>query len=393
MLIPGDYQNDVPLAQLGVIALPGCEQMAQNIDSYITSWRKAHLASMPEESPRRQHYDRDSYIISARIDRFATGEAKAVITQSVRGHDLFILCDCFNHGVTHTMYGIERRTSPDEHFANLKRVIGAAAGKERRLTVIMPMLYEGRQDCRYGRESLDCALALQELEHLGAENIITFDAHNPRVQNAVPNCGFEDVPPIYQMIKAIINHVPDINIDTDHLMVISPDEGGIKRSMTYSNMLGIDLGMFYKRRDYSVVKDGRNPIVAHEFLGDNVQGKDVIVVDDMISSGDSVIDVCRQLKERGAQRVFVCVAFGLFSSGLERMDAAYQAGLFDKIFTCDMVYTPEELRSREWHVSVRMSKYIAFLIDTLNHDKSISRLLTPADRIQKLLVSRGYRLG
>jgi len=393
MLNPGDYQNDVPLAQLGIIALPGCEQMAQNIDDYITSWRKAHLDTVPEESPRRQHYDRGSHIISARIDRFSTGEGKAVITQSVRGHDLFILCDCFNHGVTHTMYGIERRTSPDEHFANLKRVISASAGKERRLTVIMPMLYEGRQHWRSSRESLDCAMALQELVQLGAENIITFDAHDPRVQNAIPNCGFENVPPIYQMIKAIINNVPDINLDKDHLMVITPDEGGMKRSITYSNMLGVDLGMFYKRRDYSVIKDGRNPIIAHEFLGDNVRGKDVIVVDDMISSGDSVIDVCSQLKDRGAERVFVCTTFGLFSSGLARMDAAYKAGLFDKIFTCDMVYTPDELKTREWYVSVRMSKYIAFLIDTMNHDKSLSRLLSPSDRIQKLLVSRGYRLG
>jgi len=389
---PGDYQEAVPNGQLGIIALPGCERMARQVDAYITGWRKDFLTGRPK-GDILHHYARDSYLIDARIDRFATGEAKATITQSVRGHDLFILCDCFNFGVSYKMYGQERRTSPDEHFANLKRVIGAAAGKERRLSVIMPMLYEGRQDARSGRESLDCAMALQELEKLGVSNLVTFDAHNPRVQNAIPNCGFENVPPIYQMIKAIVNHVPDINIDKDHLMVISPDEGGMKRSIMYSHMLGVDLGMFYKRRDYSVVVDGRNPIIAHEFLGANVEGKDVIVVDDMISSGDSAIDVCGKLKELGAERVFFCAAFGLFSSGLARIDAAYKAGLFDKIFTGDMIYTPPELDGRPWHVSVRMSKYIAYLIDTLNHDMSISKLLNPSDRIQRLLVERGYRLG
>ena len=389
---PGDYQESVPHGQLGIIALPGCERMAQQVDAYIAGWRKEFLKGRSKDDILH-HYMRDSYLIDARIDRFATGEAKAVITQSVRGDDLFLLCDCFNWGVSYKMYGQERRTSPDEHFANLKRVIGAAAGKERRLTVIMPMLYEGRQDARSGRESLDCAMALQELVQLGVDNIITFDAHNPRVQNAVPNCGFENVPPIYQMIKAIVNHVPDINISKDHLMVISPDEGGMKRSIFYSHMLGVDLGMFYKRRDYSVVVDGRNPIVAHQFLGANVEGKDVIVVDDMISSGDSAIDVCGKLKELGADRVFFCAAFGLFSAGLSRMDAAYKAGLFDKIFTGDMIYTPPELSERPWHVSVRMSKYIAYLVDTLNHNMSISKLLNPADRIERLLVERGYRLG
>ena len=391
MLIPGEYQNAVPKAQLGVIALPGCEDMAANINNYLVKWRKPHAAGLPDGHPRREHYAQDSYLINASIERFATGEAKAVIKQSVRGHDLFVLCDCFNYGVTHKMYGMQIPTSPDEHFANLKRMIGAAAGKEHRLTVIMLMLYEGRQDCRYSRESLDCALALQELAALGVENIITFDAHNPRVSNAIPNCGFENVPPIYQMIKAIANYVPDIKIDKDSLMVISPDEGGIKRCMTNANMLEVDLGMFYKQRDYSQVIDGRNPVVAHEFLGNNVQDKDVIVVDDMISSGGSVIEVCKKLRERGAKRVFVCTAFGLFSSGLEPMDKAYEQGLFDKIFTCDMIYSPTELLARPWHVSVRMSKYIAFIIDTMNHDKSISRLLNPVDRVQNLLVSRGLK--
>ena len=389
---PGDYQEAVPVAQLGIIALPGCERMAQQVDAYITGWRREFASKLPPGDIRHQHVH-DSYLIEAHIDRFSTGEGKAVISQSVRGYDLFLLCDCFNWGVRYKMYGEMRRTSPDEHFASLKRVISAAAGKERRLTVIMPMLYEGRQHWRSGRESLDCALALQELVQLGVQNIITFDAHDPRVQNAIPNCGFESVPPIYQMIKAILNNVDDLNIDKDHLMVISPDEGSMKRSIFYSNMLGVDLGMFYKRRDYSVVKDGRNPIVAHEFLGSNVQGKDVIVVEDMIASGDSILDVCTQLKELGAERVFICASFGLFTDGLGRMDAACKAGLFDKIFTGDMIYTPPDLLERAWHVSVRMSKYISFLIDTLNHDQSLSKLLNPTDRIQRLLVSKGYRLG
>ena len=389
---PGEYAGAVPAGRLGIIALPGCERMARQIDSYVVGWRREYAKQLPQ-GDLAHHYIRDSYLIDARIDRFATGEAKAVITQSVRGHDLFILCDCFNFGVSYVMYGQERRTSPDEHFANLKRVIGAAAGKERRLTVIMPMLYEGRQDARSGRESLDCAMMLQELVQLGVDNIVTFDAHNPRVQNAVPNCGFENVPPIYQMIKAIINNVPDINIDKDHLMLISPDEGGMKRCISYSHVLGVNLGMFYKRRDYSIVKDGRNPILAHEFLGGNVEGKDVVVVDDMISSGDSMMDVCSKLKDLGAERVFCCAAFGLFSSGLARMDAAYKAGLFDKIFTGDMIYSPPELLERPWHVSVRMSKYISYIIDTLNHDMSISRLLAPTDRIERLLVQRGFRIG
>lgn len=389
---PGDYQEAVPHGQLGIIALPGCEHMAKQIDDFITGWRKDFVQGRPKEDILH-HYVHDSYLINADFTRFSTGEGKAVISQSVRGYDLFLLCDCFNYGVKYRMYGQDYPTSPDDHFANLKRVISAAAGKERRLTVIMPMLYEGRQHRRSSRESLDCAMALQELVSLGVKNIITFDAHDPRVQNAIPNCGFESVPPIYQMIKAILNNVEDINISKDHLMIISPDEGGMQRSIFYSHMLEVELGMFYKRRDYSVIKDGRNPIIAHEFLGANVEGKDVIVVDDMISSGDSVIDVCNKLRELGADRIFVCAAFGLFTSGLRRLDSAYNAGLFDKIFTGDMVYTPPELLEREWHVSVRMSKYMAFLIDTLNHDKSISSLLTPADRIQRLLVQRGYRLG
>ncbi|MDR2648079.1 MAG: ribose-phosphate pyrophosphokinase [Oscillospiraceae bacterium] len=390
--LPGDYQGAVPFGDLGIIALPGCENLADRIDKYIASWRKEYAKTLPKDSIL-SHYIKDSYLITANIARFGTGEGKATIAQSVRGYDLFLICDCFNHGVEYTMYGKQFPTSPDEHFANLKRVISAAAGKERRLTVIMPMLYEGRQHGRSTRESLDCAMALQELVSLGVKNIITFDAHDARVQNAIPNCGFENVPTIYQMIKALIRNVPDINIDKDHLMVISPDEGGMKRSIFYSYMLGVDLGMFYKRRDYSVIKNGRNPIVAHDFLGGNVEGKDVIVVDDMIASGDSLIEVATTLKELGAARVFCCVSFGLFTDGTARFNAAYRSEIFTKIFTANMVYTPPEVSANPWYCSVDMAKYISFLIDTINHDKSVSKLLTPADRIQKLLVDKGFRLG
>jgi ribose-phosphate pyrophosphokinase len=390
--LAGDYQNAVPFGQLGILPLPGTERLARHIDDYITSWRRDFVAGLPEDDILRR-YVKETYIIDACFPRFGTGEGKAMISQSVRGYDLFLLCDCFNYGVEYEMYGKRFPTSPDEHFANLKRAISAAGGKERRLTVIMPMLYEGRQHRRSSRESLDCAMALQELERMGVKNIITFDAHDARVQNAIPHCGFENVPSIYQMIKALLNHVPDINVHKDHLMVVSPDEGGMGRSIFYSNMLGVDLGMFYKRRDYSVIKNGRNPIVAHEFLGDNVEGKDIIVVDDMISSGDSVLEVAAKLKELGAQRVFFCVAFGLFSSGLRRMDTAYAEGVFDKILTANMVYTPPELNDRPWYVSVDMSKYISYIIDTINHDMSLSRLLSPDDRIQRLLIEKGYRLG
>ncbi|MDR2526106.1 MAG: ribose-phosphate pyrophosphokinase [Oscillospiraceae bacterium] len=390
--LAGDYQNAVPFGQLGILPLPGTEALAGRIDDYIVQWRREYAAKLPEDDILHR-YVKDSYIIDCSFPRFGTGEGKAMIGHSVRGYDLFLLCDCFNYGVEYEMYGKRFPTSPDEHFANLKRAISAAGGKERRLTVIMPMLYEGRQHRRSGRESLDCAMALQELERLGVKNIITFDAHDARVQNAIPHCGFENVPCTYQMIKALTNTVPDLNIHKDHLMVISPDEGGMARSIFYSNMLGVDLGMFYKRRDYSVIKGGRNPIIAHEFLGDNVAGKDVIVVDDMISSGDSVLDVATRLKELGAERVFFCIAFGLFSAGFAHIDAAYNAGIFDKIFTGNMVYTPPELREKPWHVSVNMSKYISYIIDTINHDMSLSGVLTPRDRIQHLLIEKGYRLG
>lgn len=382
--------STIPVGQLGLIALPGCEELTEKIDSYLKRWREER-ESEHKTTIAFAGYQRDSYIINANFPRFGTGEAKCNIVQSVRGYDIFIVCDMFNYGVTYEMYGKTTLMSPDEHYANLKRAISAIGGKARRITVIMPMLYEGRQHKRSSRESLDCAMCLQELSALGVDNIITFDAHDPRVQNAIPNHGFENVQPVYQMIKALVKNVDNLKIDNDNLMIISPDEGGMGRCIYYSTVLGVDLGMFYKRRDYSVVINGRNPIIAHEFLGDNVEGKDVIIVDDMISSGDSMIEVATKLKELHARRIFICTCFGLFCNGLEAFDTAYANGLFDKVFTTNLVYRTPELKAREWYVEVDLSKYISYIVDTLNHDTSVSKLLDPVDRINKLLVSKGFR--
>ncbi len=387
-----DYEDftTIPVGQLGILPLPGCEEVAKKIDSYLVKWRKEreseHKMTLPFAG-----YEKESYIIKASFPRFGTGEGKCVINQTVRGFDVFILCDPFNYSVEYKMYGRYVPMSPDDHYANLKRAISAIAGKARRINVIMPMLYEGRQHRRSSRESLDCADMLRELcINYGVENIITFDAHDPRVHNAIPQNGFENVQPVYQMIKAMCKNIPDLNIDNNHMMVISPDEGGMGRCIYFSNVLGLDLGMFYKRRDYSVIVDGRNPIVAHEFLGTNIEGKDVIIIDDMISSGDSMIEVATKLKELKANRIFICSSFGLFCNGLETFDQAYADGLIDKVFTTNLIYTTPELLSRAWYVSVDMSKYCSYIIDTLNHDESISGLLDPKDRIHKLLDKYGF---
>ncbi len=387
-----DYQDftTIPVGQLGIIALPGCEEVAKKIDSYLVKWRKER-ESEHKSTLQFNGYERDSYIIDASFPRFGTGEGKCVIKETVRGFDIFILCDAFNHGVTYKMYGKEVPMSPDDHYANLKRAISAIGGKARRITVIMPMLYEGRQHKRSSRESLDCADMLRELcLNFGVDNIITFDAHDPRVQNSIPQNGFENVQPVYQMIKAMCKNIPDLNIDNDHMMVISPDEGGMGRCIYFSSVLGLDLGMFYKRRDYSVIIDGRNPIVEHQFLGDNVEGKDVIIVDDMISSGDSMIEVATKLKELKANRIFICSSFGLFCNGLDVFDKAYEKGLINKVFTTNLIYSTPELLSRDWYVSVDMSKYCSYIIDTLNHDESVSGLLDPKDRINKILKKYGF---
>ena len=373
---------NMPVGPLGVIVMPGSEELASQVDYYITNWRR-DLHSIPQSLSGG--YMRDTYRINVNCSRFGTGEGKAVISETVRGYDIFIIADLFNHGITYDFYGSKIRMTPDEHFQDLKRIIGAIGGKARRITVIMTMLYEGRQHKRSMRESLDCAIALQELEQLGVENIITFDAHDPRVANAIPLAGFENVMPTYQMIKALVNTVPDIRFDRDHMMIISPDEGAMNRCIYYTSVLGVDLGMFYKRRDYSRVVNGRNPIVAHVFLGDNVEGKDVIIVDDMISSGESMLEVIQQLKDRHARRIFVCSTFGLFCEGYEKFDAAYAVGLFDKVFTTNLIYREPELLARPWYSEVNMSKYIAHIINVLNHDMSISSLLSPSQRINQIL--------
>ena len=392
MPLSNEKFDTIPVGQLGIIALPGCEELAEKIDKYIVRWRHER-DSEHKTTIAFAGYQRESYLLNMHFPRFGTGEGKATISETVRGFDIFIVCDMFNHGLSYKIYGKTHYMSPDDHYANLKRAISAIAGKARRITVIMPMLYEGRQHKRSSRESLDCANALQELcNNMGVDNIITFDAHDPRVQNAIPLNGFENVQPTYQMIKAIVKNVPDINFDKDHLMVISPDEGGMGRCIYYSTVLGVDLGMFYKRRDYSVIVNGRNPIVAHQFLGDNVEGKDVIIVDDMISSGESMIEVGKKLKALNAKRIFVCTSFGLFCEGLESFDKAYKEGMIDKVFTTNLIYRTPELLEREWYCEVDLSKYISYIIDTLNHDMSVSKLLNPADRIYKLLTAKGFNV-
>jgi len=383
-----DELYTMPVGALGIIGMPGCEEITKKVDDYITSWRR-DLHSIPQALSGG--YMRDSYQIGISCPRFGTGEAKAMIKQSVRGYDLFIIADCFNHGVTYKMNGFTAHMSPDDHYQDLKRIIAAAGGKARRITVIMGMLYEGRQHKRSSRESLDCALALQELERMGVDNIITFDAHDPRVQNAIPLSGFENVQPTYQMIKALVNTIPDLHFDRDHLMFISPDEGAMSRCIYYSSILKLDLGMFYKQRDFSKVVNGKNPIVAHTYLGDDVEGKDVIIVDDMISSGESMLDVVKQLKARKARRAFVFSTFGLFCEGLDKFDKAYADGLLDKVFTTNLVYGTPELKAREWYREVDMSKYIAHIINILNHDSSISHILDPSQRITQLLEKKNLK--
>lgn len=383
------HEISIPVGMLSVVGMRGCEELSAKVDSYLTKWRSARHGELTADADFNG-YIRDSYLLKTKCPRFGSGEAKGTLLESARGHDIFIVCDVFNYGVTYDMYGMKVPMSPDDHFQDIKRIIAAIGGKARRINVIMPMLYEGRQHKRSTRESLDCALALQELVNMGVENIITFDAHDARVQNAIPlKGGFENVQPTYQFVKALVNNVPDL--DLSNLMIVSPDEGGMGRCMYYSSVLGVDLGMFYKRRDYSVIVNGRNPIVAHDFLGADVTGKDLIVVDDMISSGDSVLDIGKKLKAAGAKRIFICTTFGLFCNGLERFDEAYKAGHISKVFTTNLNYRPQELLDRPWYQEVDMSKYIAYLIDTLNHDESISDLLEPVHRINKLLAEKGLK--
>ena len=376
--------ESIPVGSLRMIPLEGCIDLGHKIDEYLVKWR-TERENEHKNSLAFAGYQRDSYIMNAEINRFGTGEAKGVIKESVRGTDLYILVDITNYSLTYKLCGQDNHMSPDDHYQDLKRIIAAVGGKARRITVIMPFLYESRQHKRSSRESLDCALALQEMVRMGVDNIITFDAHDPRVQNAIPLSGFETVTPAYQFIKGLLGSMDDLKIDSGHMMMISPDEGGMSRAIYMANMLGLDMGMFYKRRDYTRVIDGRNPIVSHEFLGTSVEGKDVLVVDDMISSGESVLDVARQLKKRKANRIFIAATFGLFTKGLKVFDDAYEEGLIDKVLTTNLVYQMPELFEKPYYVSCDMSKYIAYIIDTLNHDTSISDLLNPFERIHSLV--------
>ena len=388
--ITAEEVQTIPYGPLGIIALPGTEALAAKIDNYLVKWR-AEQAAAHKENIAFYGYQRDTYLIDTTIARFGSGEGKAVINDTIRGYDLYIVVDCFNYSVKYNMYGMEVPKSPDDHFSDLKRVISAASSKAKRINVIMPMLYEGRQHKRSSRESLDCAMALQELTTLGVENIITFDAHDQRVQNSIPHKSFENVMPTYQMIKAIVNNVDDLSVDPDHLMIISPDEGAMHRCIYFATQLGVNLGMFYKRRDYTRVVNGRNPIVAHQYLGDSVEGKDIIIVDDMISSGESMLEVAKKLKELKAKRIFVCTAFGLFCNGLEIFDKAHEDGVFEKVFTTNGVYQSPELLSRNWYQSVELSKYLAYFLDTINHDLSVSTLLDNSNKIDSLLKKKGLK--
>lgn len=380
----GKIVETIPIGPLGIIALKSSHSLGDKVNEYLVSWRNTR-ENEHKETIAFSGYLRDKYLINACCPRFGTGEAKGHIKETVRGYDLYLLVDVANYSLTYTVCGHTSHMSPDDHYQDLKRIIAAVGGKARRITVIMPYLYEGRQHRRNSRESLDCALALQELTSMGVDSIITFDAHDPRVQNAIPLKSLETVQPTYQFIKAILKNVPGIKMDSDNMMVISPDEGGMNRAVYFANVLGLDMGMFYKRRDYTQIVNGRNPIVAHEFLGSNIEGKDILIVDDMISSGESMLDVATELKRRKANRIFLVSSFGLFTGGLEKFDKAYEKGIFYRLLTTNLIYQTPELLTKPYYINVDMSKYIALLIDTINHNNSISRLLNPVERINNVL--------
>ena len=387
------FNDRLPLAPLKIAALESCRDLAQKVNDHIVNFRRNDAEELLRRQGNLQYrgYDVDSYLLDCACPRFGSGEAKGIVNESVRGTDIFCMVDVTNHSLTYKMSGYVNHMSPDDHYQDLKRVIAAVGGKGRRINVIMPFLYESRQHKRTGRESLDCAMALRELVDMGVENIITFDAHDPRVQNAIPLKGFETVQPIYQFIKYLLKNEKELEIDSDHMMVISPDEGGMGRAVFFANVLGLDLGMFYKRRDYTKIINGRNPIVAHEFLGASVEGKDVIIVDDMISSGESMLDTAKELKRMKARKVFICTTFGLFTGGLKKFDEYYENGIIDRVLTTNLVYQTPELLSKPYYINVDMSKYIALIIDNLNHDASLSDLLNPTGRINRLLAK--YRAG
>ena len=374
----------LPYAPLKIAAMENCLELGQKINDYIISFR-THRINEICDSPLYSNYHADSYLVGCSCPRFGSGEAKGILSESIRGTDLFIMTDVCNYSLTYSVNGYLNHMSPDDHYQDLKRIISAATGKAKRINVIMPFLYESRQHKRNKRESLDCALALEELHDMGVANIMTFDAHDPRVQNAIPLSGFDNFQPPYQFMKALFREVPDLKVDKKHLMIISPDEGAMNRAVYFSNVLGVDMGMFYKRRDYSTVVNGKNPIVAHEFLGDDVAGKDVIIVDDMIASGESMLDVARQLKERHAARVFVCTTFGLFTEGFDKFDEYYEKGFINKVITTNLTYLPPVTKEKPYFITADMSKFLALIIDSLNHDLTIGAVLDPTAKIHALL--------
>ena len=376
--------ENIPVGSLGMIPIDGCQELGDKVNDYLVKWRKESISKTKDDVVFHD-YQKETYIIDAKVPRFGSGEAKGIINESVRGKDIYLMVDVCNYSLTYSLSGHTNHMSPDDHFQNLKRVIAAIGGKARRINVIMPFLYESRQHKRSSRESLDCALALQELVHMGVDNIITFDAHDPRVQNAIPLNGFETVRPTYQFIKGLLQNVPDLKIDSNHMMAISPDEGATGRAIYLANVLGLDMGMFYKRRDYSTIVNGKNPIVAHEFLGDSVEGKDVVVIDDMISSGGSMLDVAKQLKERNAKRVFVCTTYGLFTDGLDKFDEYYEKGWLDRVITTNLNYRIPELLERPYYVEANMSKYLASIIDIINHDVSVEKVRSSNEKIMSLM--------
>ena len=386
-----EFIERIPVGPLALMPLDSIQPLGQKVDEYLSTWR-TRRESDHKETIAFNGYQKDSYIVQAKVSRFGSGEAKANILETVRGVDLYLMVDVMNYSQTYSLFGQVNHMSPDDHYSDLKRVIAATTGKAKRINVIMPFMYESRQHKRTGRESLDCAMMLQELHAMGVENFITFDAHDPRVMNAIPQDSFDNISCSYQFIKAILAHVEDLDIDKNHMMIISPDEGGMSRAIYYATVLGIDMGMFYKRRDYSKVVNGRNPIVAHEFLGADVEGKDVFIIDDMISSGESLIDTAKELKERKARRVFACCTFGLFTSGFNKFDQAYANGTLNGVFTTNLIYQQPELLTKPWYISVDMAKYIALIIDNLNHDMSISSILDSSQKINdKVAAYRAHR--
>ena len=387
------FHDSLPVAPLKLAALESCMDLATQVNDHIVSFRRNDIEELlrRKEDLNYRGYDVDSYLLDLKCPRFGSGEAKAVINESVRGADIFAMVDVTNYSLTYNVSGFTNHMSPDDHFQDLKRVIGSSVATAHRVNVIMPFLYEGRQHKRTKRESLDCAMALEELTAMGVSNILTFDAHDPRVQNAIPLNGFDSFNPLYQFIKALFKAEPDLKADKDHLMIISPDEGAMQRAVYFSNVLGVDMGMFYKRRDYSTIVNGKNPIVAHEFLGDDVHGKTVIIIDDMISSGESMLDVTRQLKDRGAERVFVCTTFGLFTEGLDKFDEYYEKGYLDRLITTNLTYLPPQLHDKPYFIEADMSKFLALIIDSMNHSTSISAVMNPTDKIHDLLAKRNMR--